>query len=313
MSPATAIDSPVFRAYVVIVAGVLVAAGVILGALRLAGKDTDSMLATYKGWLVMAPLVIGVIFLGRAATIVGVTLLALFGFREFARATGLYRDWWQSGVVYAAIAALGGIAFATDPRLDIPGWYGLYMAFPVYVVGALMLVPILRNRAKGELQAVSLSILGFVYFGWMFLHLAWFANTPYAYGYLLYIVFAVELNDVAAFTCGKLFGHRKLRSEISPNKTVGGAVGAVVVSLAAAFALSFSFPHFPAWQVLLAGLIVGIGGQLGDLAISYIKRDIGIKDMGRLIRGHGGILDRIDSMIFVAPLFFHMTRWFHGS
>jgi phosphatidate cytidylyltransferase len=62
----------------------------------------------------------------------------------------------------------------------------------------------------------------------------------------------------------------------------------------------------------LTGLIVGIGGQVGDLTISYIKRDIGIKDMGVVISGHGGILDRVDSMIFVAPIFFHMVRWFHG-
>ena len=66
-------------------------------------------------------------------------------------------------------------------------------------------------------------------------------------------------------------------------------------------------------RLVLTGLVVGIGGQLGDLVISYIKRDIGIKDMGTTIRGHGGILDRIDSMIFVAPIFLHMVRWFDGA
>ena len=271
------------------------------------------MLATYKGWLIMAPLAIGVIFLGRTATIVGVTLLAMTGFKEFARATGLYDDWWLTGVVYGAIASLGVIIFVTDPRLDTQGWYGLFMAFPVYVVGAILLVPIVRNRTKGQIQAVGLSILGFVYFGWMFMHLAYLANTPYAYGYLLYLVFAVEINDVAAFTFGKLFGKRKLREEISPNKTVAGSLGAVGVSLALAFALSFSFPHFSLPLLILTGLIVGVGGQLGDLVISYIKRDIGIKDMGAVISGHGGVLDRVDSMIFVAPLFLHMVRWFHGA
>ncbi|MEJ2132202.1 MAG: phosphatidate cytidylyltransferase, partial [Gammaproteobacteria bacterium] len=122
----------------------------------------------------------------------------------------------------------------------------------------------------------------------------------------------VEVNDVAAFTFGKLFGGRKLRENISPNKTVAGSLGAIGVSLLTPWALWFSLPQFDALHLILTGLIVGIGGQLGDLVISYIKRDIGIKDMGSAISGHGGILDRIDSMIFVAPLFFHMVRWFHG-
>ena len=77
--------------------------------------------------------------------------------------------------------------------------------------------------------------------------------------------------------------------------------------------LWFSFPDFSPALLILTGLIVGIGGQLGDLVISYIKRDIGIKDMGATIQGHGGVLDRVDSMIFVAPIFFHMVRWFTGA
>jgi phosphatidate cytidylyltransferase len=74
--------------------------------------------------------------------------------------------------------------------------------------------------------------------------------------------------------------------------------------------MRFSFNYFGTLQCVLTGLIVGIGGQLGDLSISVIKRDVGVKDMGAAIRGHGGILDRIDSLIYVAPLFFHMAGYF---
>ena len=145
----------------------------------------------------------------------------------------------------------------------------------------------------------------------MFGHLAFLANARHAYSYLLYLLFAVELNDVAAFTFGKLFGRHPLRSNISPKKTWEGPIGALGVSLALPWVLRGTFPHFQAWDCLLIGGIVGIGGQLGDLAISVIKRDLGIKDMGRAIPGHGGILDRIDSLIYVAPLFFHIVRFSH--
>ena len=312
MTISTALENEVFLTYVLIIVGILGFAGVMLAILNAMGKNVSPVWNTYRGWLVMVPLVLGTIFLGRTAVIIGVTLLALFGFKEFARATGLYDDWWLTGFVYLGIICLGTASFITDPRLDYPGWYGLFMALPAYVVGAILLVPILRNRAKGQLQLVALAIVGFVYFGWMFNHLGFLANSKYAYGYILYLIFAVEINDIAAFTCGKLFGKHKLRENISPNKTIEGSVGAICVSLIIPWLLWFSFPDSEPWHLVLTGLIVGVGGQLGDLVISYIKRDIGIKDMGALIKGHGGILDRVDSMIFVAPIFFHVMRWIHG-
>ena len=312
MSITAAMQNDIFLTYLLIIGGLLLFAGVVLGILKALGRDVTSMGRTYRGWLVMVPIVLGTIFLGREATIIGVMVLAIFGFKEFARATGLYDDWWLTGIVYLAIAALALVSLTSDPRLDRLGWYGMFMALPVYVIAAILLIPIIRNRAKGQLQQVALAIVGFVYFGWMFSHLGFLANTPHAYGYLLYLVFAVEINDIAAFTFGKLFGSRKLRENISPNKTVAGSLGAVGVSLMVPWLLSFSFDHFEPLHLIVAGLVVGVGGQLGDLVISYIKRDIGIKDMGSAISGHGGVLDRVDSMIFVAPIFFHFVRWFHG-
>jgi phosphatidate cytidylyltransferase len=307
-----ALHSDIYLTYLVVVLGILVFAGLMLLIMSALGKDVSSIWTTYRGWLIMIPLVMGTIFLGRTAVIIGVGLLAIVGFKEFARATGVYEDWGLTGLVYLGILLLGGASYVTDPRLDYPGWYGLFMSLPAYVVGAILLVPILRNRAKGQLQRVALAIVGFIYFGWMFSHLGFLANSQYAYGYVLYLVLAVEINDIAAFTCGKIFGKHKLRENISPNKTIEGSIGAICVSLVVPWALWFSFPHFEPVHLVITGLVVGVGGQLGDLVISYIKRDIGIKDMGAVIQGHGGILDRVDSMIFVAPIFFHVVRWMHG-
>jgi phosphatidate cytidylyltransferase len=188
MTISNALHNEIFLTYLAVSGGLLGFAGVVLGILTAIGKKVSSIWKTYRGWLVMAPLVLGTIFLGRTATIIGVSLLAIFGFKEFARATGLYDDWWLTGLVYLGIVLLGTASFVTDPRLGYPGWYGLFMASPAYVVGALLLVPILRNRAKGQLQQVALAIVGFIYFGWMFSHLGFLANSEFAYGYILYLI-----------------------------------------------------------------------------------------------------------------------------
>ena len=313
MSFSAALSDDILLRYVALIVAVLGAAGVVLGILNIAFKrDLDAIWRTYRGWMIMAPLVLAAIVAGREATIVGVAVLALFGFKEYARATGLYRDWWMTGTVYLGILAVTVSSLVPDPRFQVPGWYGLFMTLPVYVISLILVVPILRNRTKGQIQSSALAILGFIYLGWMLSHVGFLANSGYAYGYLLFLVVAVAFNDVAAFACGKLFGGYRLRSEISPNKTLGGALGALVASMLLPWLLWFSFPHFGPLQLVLTGLIIGIGGQLGDLVISVIKRDLGVKDMGVLIPGHGGLLDRIDSLIFTGPLFFHMARWFYG-
>jgi phosphatidate cytidylyltransferase len=187
----------------------------------------------------------------------------------------------------------------------------LFVAVPGLAIALILLIPILRNRARGEPRRISLAVIGFVYIGWMFGHLGFMANARDAYGFICYMIFATALTDVAAFTFGKIFGRHPLRSEISPNKTWEGAFGALGVAMILPWLLRFSFPFFGPWQLILTGLIVGIGGQLGDLSISIVKRDIGTKDMAATIPGHGGILDRIDSLVYVAPLFMHMVGYYY--
>lgn len=312
MSPSAAIASPVFLFYLAVAGSLLAVAGAVLFVLRRRlGTAAEHAWKAYLGWLIMVPIGLGAIFLGREAAIVFFTVVAIFGFKEFARATGLYADWFMTGGVYLCIIATGITSLVTHESLRGPGWYGLFSVLPVYAVAGLFIIPIVRNRTHGQLQALALAIVGFVYLGWMFGHLAFLANANHAYAYVLYLLFAVELNDVAAYVFGKLLGRHALRSNISPKKTWEGALGAVVVSLALPWALWFTFPHFEPFDLIVIGVIVGIGGQLGDLAISVIKRDIGVKDMSAAIPGHGGILDRIDSLIYVAPLFFHFVHYRH--
>ena len=312
MSPDAALHSDVFKIYLVILLGMLAIAGAAIGILALfLKKDVSHAWKSYRSWLIMIPLILVCVFLGRLVTISFFTILGIFAFKEFAKATGLYRDWWMTGAVYLGILGVGGLSAMIDPLLGTTGWYGMFAVWPVYIIALILLIPILRNQTHGQLQAIALALLGFIYIGWMFEHIAFLANAKNAYGYLFYLIFAVELNDIAAYTFGKTFGRHALRSNISPKKTWEGSLGALAVSMILPWLLWFSFPHFTTRDLILSGLIVGIAGQLGDLSMSVIKRDLGIKDMGTLIGGHGGILDRIDSLIYVVPLFFHMVRYFH--
>ena len=302
MSPSAALANPVFSAYVGIMVGVLIGAGAILAVLQFIFRiELGNVWKTYYSWLWMAPLVAAAIFAGRGPFIVGVTALAVLSFKEFALASGLDCDRWMIVTISAGIVAVG-----------VAAWIGNWLIFAALAPVALILVlPILQNRVRGAVQRMSLGMIAFLYLGWMFGHLGFLANTANAYGYLCYLILATEVNDVAAFICGKMFGRHPLRSEISPRKTWEGALGALAVSMVLPWLLRFSFPFFGPWQLVLTGLIVGIGGPLGDLSLSVIKRDFGTKDWGAAIPGHGGILDRIDSLIFVAPLFMQMAGYYY--
>jgi phosphatidate cytidylyltransferase len=314
LSPSAALANEVFRIFALLTTGLVLIGGAIIAVVRFGfAKDVSHAWDSYRGWLVMIPTIGASLLAGRVVAICFFAIVALAAFTEYARATGLHRDLAMS---FTGLAGILGILVATlayDPATGAPGLFGLFMCAPIIVTVALVLAAILRNRPEGQLKAISLALFGFLYIGWMFGHVAFLANTRNAYGYLLYLLFAVELNDVAAFTCGKLFGRHPLCTNVSPWKTREGAIGAVLISVLFPLAVRFALPEFSTLECVLAGLIVGIGGHLGDLSISVIKRDIGVKDMGTLIRGHGGVLDRIDSLIFTAPLFFHFARYAHGQ
>jgi phosphatidate cytidylyltransferase len=313
MSPSAALQNEIFRMFAFLTTGLLIVGGAAIGLIRFAfAKDVSHAWDSYRGWLLMVPIISVSLFAGRETAICFFTLVSVAAFIEYARATGLHRDLMMTFASLAGVIGIAVLAIVRDPETGAPGNFGLFMAAPVFVSALLVLISVLRNRPEGQLKLIALSFFGFLYIGWMFGHLVFLANARNAYGYLLYLLFAVELNDIAAYVCGKLFGRKPLCTNVSPWKTREGAIGAVIISAMFPIAVRFALPDFSVPECVIAGLIVGIGGHLGDLAISVIKRDIGVKDMGTLIPGHGGVLDRIDSLLYTAPLFFHFTRYAHG-
>ncbi len=126
---------------------------------------------------------------------------------------------------------------------------------------------------------------------------------------LLFLVVVTQVSDVLQYTVGKLFGRRKAIPSVSPNKTVEGYLGGGGLAVALGAALWWATPFAP-WQAALMSLVIVLAGIAGGLVMSAVKRDRQVKDFGALIPGHGGVLDRIDSLCFSAPLFFHLTRFF---
>jgi phosphatidate cytidylyltransferase len=129
---------------------------------------------------------------------------------------------------------------------------------------------------------------------------------------LLFLVIVVQGSDVLQYIFGKLFGHRKIAPLVSPSKTVEGFLGGVASATLLGALIWWATP-FTFWQAGLQALLIALTGFGGGLVMSAIKRDRGVKDFGTIIAGHGGILDRVDSLTFAAPVFFHVTRFFFGS
>ncbi len=290
--------------------GVVLLAAAVIGALALTGRATPALQRELwlrlGSWAVLLPLMLGPVLLGRAWLILAVTMLGVLCLREYDRATGLFRERVMVGGVVAGILAVNLAAYDQ--------WYGLFMALIPLAVGALSVASIPLDRPGGYIQRTGLAIFAFMLFGSGLAHLGYLANDPGYRPVVLLLVTTVAINDVFAFTCGKLMGGPKLLPQTSPNKTISGALGALVcTSLLVALIAGPIFRGTPLgrWFLLLGlGAIVSVAGQAGDLMLSSIKRDLGIKDMGVVIPGHGGLLDRFNSLLLVAPAAFHYLRYF---
>jgi phosphatidate cytidylyltransferase len=195
-------------------------------------------------------------------------------------------------------------------------WYGMAIIFiPVY---AYLFIPI-RNVIAGDCKdflarsaKIQWGLMVCVYFvsyapGLLLLHIPGREGQD---GKLLYFLVCVaQMSDVLQYVFGKCFGRHKIAPNVSPNKTIEGFVGGVAGAVLIGTGLYWITPFKP-WQAALMALVVALMGFYGGLVMSAIKRDRGVKDYGASIPGHGGIMDRIDSLCFAAPVFFHLTRYF---
>mgnify|MGYP001952256117 FL=1 len=269
----------------------------------------DNLNARINAWWVMV-LVIGFAFLfGNTGVVVLFYCVSFYALREFMTLTPTRRS------DYPALVAAFYFALPMQYLLIGIGWYGLFAIFiPVYV---FLLLPILSSlggdttRFLERTSKVQWGLMIAVYCistvpALLTLEIAGYEGRNLLL--IAWLVIVVQISDVLQYVCGKLAGKRKIAPNLSPSKTVEGFFGGVALATLVGASLYWITP-FAFWQAGLFALLVCLLGFAGGLVMSAIKRDRGVKDWGHMIEGHGGMLDRLDSVCFAAPVFFHMVRY----
>ncbi len=198
-------------------------------------------------------------------------------------------------------------------------WYNMFLIFiPVYVFLFLPMRMVFVGETKDFLKSAGTIHWGMMTLVFSISHIAYLLVLPPFEGFetggaglVLFLVILTQLNDVAQFIWGKMLGKHKITPKVSPNKTWEGFIGGVLTTTLIAVLISGLLTPFSLLIAIVSGLLISIAGFIGDIIISALKRDIGIKDSSNLLPGHGGILDRIDSLTYTAPLFFHFVKYLY--
>lgn len=305
------LDNKDLMVVVYVILGILVFATslfFIIGKLKPQAK-LDELKARTKSWWVMATIVLAATLINTTVCYIAIALLSFVAFRELYSVLG-FRESDRRAIFWAYVAI--PIQF----YLAYIGWYGAYIIFiPIVMFLFLPLRIVLKGNTAGIIKAMSSLqwVLMLTVFG--ISHMAYLLSLPDKEGFtaggrglLLFLVFLTEINDVMQFTWGKLFGKHKIVPKVSPNKTWEGFIGGVISTTIIGYFLGFLTP-LSTVQVVFVSFFLSCAGFIGDIVMSSVKRDIGIKDMGSSIPGHGGILDRIDSLAYTAPVFFHLVYY----
>lgn len=281
------------------------------------GSGDQSLWDRTRAWWVMVLLLSAALFAGRGVTTIFFALVSFGALKEFLTLIPLRSA--DRRVMFWAYAAI-----PVQYLLIRTGSVGIFTVFiPVYMFMIIPMRMISIGETRGFVRAAAITqwaLMGAVYglghtAALLYLRGQGTASVDVAVtsgqGLLLFLLIVTQMNDVAAFCTGKLIGGPKIIPSVSPNKTWAGFIGGIVTTTALGAVLGPLLTPMRLDHALLAGLGIGIFGFFGDATLSAVKRDLGVKDAGSIIPGHGGVLDRVNSLMFTAPLFFHFIRFFY--
>jgi phosphatidate cytidylyltransferase len=283
-------------------------------------RDWSELTLRIQTWWVLTVVFVGALVSSRAVAIIFFALACFLAFKEYLSLIPTRRA--DRRVLFWAYLAIPLQFYWVYAE-----WYGMFIIFiPVYMFLLLPLRMITIGQTEGFLRAA-----GTIHWGLMttvfslshaaFLLILRFKDDPASMpgpGLVLFLVVMTQLNDVAQYIWGKSLGRRKIVPAVSPGKTWVGFLGGVGTSIVLAAVLGPFLTPMDLRQSLGAGLLISVAGFVGDVNMSALKRDLHVKDSGTMLPGHGGVLDRVDSLTYTAPLFFHYVYWqfvfqTHGS
>lgn len=262
------------------------------------GRNLPLAIATGLG---LAGMIFGTLFTSRVAwetVVVVVVTYALYEFYAAVTARGYRPATWLG--LAASVAMMVGAAWRGPRAVTFVLTLFVIVTFLWYVAD---------HERRDVLMNVAVSIFGLVYTGVMGAHVILMRELPHGPAITIAFIGLVAFYDIGAFAAGSTMGKRKIAPVISPAKTVEGSIGATLLVLILGAAVGPFMPPWSLWSGLALAAATAIAAPLGDLAESVMKRDLGVKDFGQLLPGHGGMLDRIDALLLTAPVAYWIARW----
>jgi phosphatidate cytidylyltransferase len=300
-----------------LVLGVLIVASLAVALLqrRRPQKDLSEISARVRAWWIMAAVFFGAIVVSNRVSLVFFALMSFWAMKEYVTLLKTRPADHHALVLTFMAVPVQYLWIGLEPP-----WYGMFIIFiPVYMLLSLPVRMVLSKDTRGFVESASQIQWGLMIFVFGLSHMAFLLTFPSlgetpANGrtLVLFLVFVVEMSDVLQYIWGKTFGRHKIIPAISPNKTWEGFIGGIATAMLLSLAIRFLTP-FSILETLLVSLLITVAGFLGGAVMSAVKRDFGVKDFGSVIPGHGGMLDRVDSLCYAAPIFFHYVRYFYTN
>tara|TARA_R110000868_G_scaffold1540_8_gene12297 strand:+ start:4294 stop:5244 length:951 start_codon:yes stop_codon:yes gene_type:complete len=264
-----------------------------------------------RSWWLICGVIGGALLAGWQAFTIVFALVSFIALREFLTLAPTRReDRLVVLVVYASI-------LISYWAIWIDNYAYFLVIVPIYVFVATAVVMTLLGRTDGFLATIGVMHWGVIVCVYNLGHVAFLMRTPAAEvpqagaaGLVFFLIFITQFNDVAQYVWGKALGRHKISPTVSPNKTWEGAIGGFVTTAIVFVVLAPFFTPLAFWPSVLIGAVLPVLGFFGDITMSAIKRDLGVKDTSLFLPGHGGVLDRLDSLMFTAPWYFHMLAIF---